>query len=334
MNERPSTAIRLGFWLLLGMLSTASAEVTVSSQVAPFFTPHGWLLVFPVYLLHILVLGYFVVVRFRPTVALVWSGGILFGMYEFLITKVIWNPPWTDSPLMIAGVAIPEFVTLALFYHAFFAFLLPLWVAERTMTTSRSVPLPVFLSRFLQGSGAWLLPAAWGLVLGATAGIRIWLSLASFGVVAGAMWWWRRRGLARWTLADLMPQHREARWLIAGLAALYVATTVALRPEALPDPVGWVSLTVLYVVFIWLFVRVSKRPAAPTFEPVLRYRPMLIGGLVGVGLGVLVSGSVGPVLTILLIWGGGGIFGLVMLATVLRTARRSLGSDAGAGQEF
>lgn len=319
MTDQPSRSARLGFWLLLGMLSTAFAEVTVSSQVAPFFTLEGWVLVVPVYLLHILVLGYFVAVRFRPTVALVWTGGILFGMYEFVITKVIWNPPWTSHPSMVAGVALPEFVVLALFYHAFFAFLVPLWTAERAMTTSRSVPVPGFLARFVEGRGAWLFAAMWGLVLGATAGSRIVLSLSSFGVVGVAIWWWRRHGLNRWTLTDLLPHRREIPWLIAALGGLYAITAVLLRPEALPGPAGWLSLAALYTAFIGLFIGASNRPAETVPAVTPRYRSMVVGAVLGIGVGVGLSSSIGPVLTIGIIWAGGGLFGFVMLATVVRT---------------
>lgn len=321
----PSLRVRLLFWLLLGMLSTALAEVTVSSQVAPFFTLEGWLLVVPVYLLHILVLGHLVTVRHRPTMSLVWTAGILFGMYEFLITKVIWNPPWAEEPLRLAGIAIPEFVVLALFYHAFFAFLLPLWIAERSMTTSRSIPLPGFLSRFLGRGHAWALTAVWGLVLGATARDRVILSLMSVAVVAASVWLWRRRGLGRWTLIELMPNRREFGWLAGALGVLYLFSTVALRPEALPGPAGWISLLVLYAVFIGLFLRVTRIGSAEPQEArvvSLRAKPVALGAVSGIVVGVAFPQGLAEPLMVAIIWGGGGVIGLTMLWHVARDALR------------
>jgi len=324
----PRLRTKLAFWLLLGMLSTALAEVTVASQVAPFFNVEGWLIVFPVYALHILVLGHLVVVRNKPTVPLLWTAGILFGFYEFLITKVLWNPPWTTEPFQVAGVAIPELLVIGLFYHAFMAFLMPLWIGERSLANSHSIPLPERLGRFLTGKVRWMAPALFGLVAGAAAQDRVGLSIASFALVAAGVVWWRRRGHNRWSLAELLPDRREFRWLAGVLGIYYVIATVAFRPEGLPGPLGWLSMLVLYAAVILLFVTLERRRREhPDLSETARIldvqlRPAIIATLVGLVAGVALPPTVGAVLMIMIVWGGGAILGLVMLWGTVRSVRR------------
>ncbi|NIA25406.1 MAG: hypothetical protein GWP04_07525 [Gammaproteobacteria bacterium] len=324
----PRLRTKLAFWLLLGMLSTALAEVTVASQVAPFFTVAGLLIAFPVYSLHILVLGHLVAVRNKPTVSLVWTAGILFGFYEFLITKVLWNPPWTTDPFRIAGVAIPELLVIGLFYHAFMAFLMPLWIGERSLTNSRSIPLPKRLARIFSGKGRWVAPALFGLVAGATAQERVGLSIASFALAAAGVLWWRRRGHTRWALIELLPDRREFRWLAGVLGICYLMATVAIRPEKLPGLLGWFSMLVLYAAVIFLFIRLERRqredPDLPRTAQKLdvQIRPAIVATLVGLVAGVALPPTLGRLLMIVIIWGGGAVLGLVMLWGAARSARR------------
>ena len=44
------------FWIVAGVISVFFAEVVSGSTPFPFFTPDGWLIVFPVYELHIVLI--------------------------------------------------------------------------------------------------------------------------------------------------------------------------------------------------------------------------------------------------------------------------------------
>ncbi len=111
--------------LLLGALSMLFAEVFSGASTLWFFDPWGLLLTYPLYLGHAI---------FLLNVAFLWKKtsprhlyffGMLFGLYEALITKVLWfGYPASTGPMVgyFFGVAWGEFLTLVLFYHPIMSF--------------------------------------------------------------------------------------------------------------------------------------------------------------------------------------------------------------------
>ena len=80
--SRATSFQRLLFWAILGGLSVFFAEVSVGSYPFPFTDPWGLLVVCPLYLLHLLVLGYVVLARRRPRLSALFFAGALVGLYE------------------------------------------------------------------------------------------------------------------------------------------------------------------------------------------------------------------------------------------------------------
>jgi hypothetical protein len=136
------------FWVILGALSTAIPEVTAGSDLYPFFKVIDYLLVIPLYTLHSLVLWYVVWRGGRPRLYNLFPAGALFGLYEAYMTKVIWDPTWAAAPLRMFGVAVVETLVLVLFWHSFLAFIVPLFIAETALTSSREIAggLPAWAS--------------------------------------------------------------------------------------------------------------------------------------------------------------------------------------------
>ena len=125
------------FWLILGAFSVFFAEVLATSDPYVFFHFFGLLGVFPHYTLHVLVLAPLVIrldrkVRFGA----LFLAGTLFGLYEAYMTKVLWSPPWDPDAIRIGGVAVMTSAMLVLFWHPFFSFLLPLFVADHLLLDS------------------------------------------------------------------------------------------------------------------------------------------------------------------------------------------------------
>ena len=106
------------------------AEVVSGSDMYPFFNVVSYLLVLPLYTLHTLVLLYIVFNYGRGEMYVLFPAGAIFGLYEAYITKVLWNPTWSEAEFKIVGVAVIEAMVLVLFWHAFLAFILPLFLAE------------------------------------------------------------------------------------------------------------------------------------------------------------------------------------------------------------
>ncbi len=270
-EERPGLTRKIWFWALLGMSSTFFAEVTVGSAPFPFFDPFGLLVVVPLYSLHILVLGTVVVRGRKVTLDSLFVAGILFGLYEAYITKVIWDPYWEfGTTVHVAEVAVIQTAMLVLWYHNFFAFIVPLAAVETFCTRSRKVfsalparvrlrfrPEDLLRTIVLLGVlfGLFQATAAHGPLVSALSvggsGAVLFAALTLFNVTGKGV---------RWTMDDLLPDARQFRVLLAALVAFYAITIPLLLPENLPGPVGHVVILLAYAgvfVLLWRLLRMN-----------------------------------------------------------------------------
>ena len=138
------------FWLILAALSTFFAEVFSGSDMFPFFSAWGLLVVVPLYGLHTILLGSLIYRADKPRFPSLVFAGMIFGLYEAYLTKVLWAPPWGD-PVIIAEFAPVETLVLVTWWHCWFSFIIPLLVAEKLLTNSTSLGrcLPGKLGDFL-----------------------------------------------------------------------------------------------------------------------------------------------------------------------------------------
>ena len=298
-DNRPTSGQKLLFWAILGGLSVFFAEVTIGSSPFAFFDPWGILVVCPLYLLHVLTLAWIVLRQGRPRFSALLFAGILFGLYEAYMTKQLWNPTWSPTPMRIGGVAVWETMVLVLWWHPLMAFVMPLLVAETALCRSRHVArsLPERVQRMLFGrrGGVTLvvLAVGFGLILSSapeyrpTAGHVLVSAVASAGVVLGLVWLWRRwtRGV-RFALPDLLPTRREMVLLCICLGLQYVGLGLIVRPEALPGVGPQASVWLLYALAIgglWLSLRRPRRPhMLGTGDPPDRFSWRTWLGLAGV----------------------------------------------------
>jgi hypothetical protein len=85
--------------------------------------------------------------------------GILFGLYESWVTKVLWAGYFTEPPLLgkVFGFAVAENIVLLMFWHPIMAFVLPILVfqilaqASSTSNEGMETTFPTHTS-FLQRS--------------------------------------------------------------------------------------------------------------------------------------------------------------------------------------
>lgn len=296
---------RLPVWLLLACTSVWLAEVTATSSRFPFLTAPGWLMLVPLYGLHTLVGGWLVMRAHRLTWPVVYLPGVLFGLYEAYLTKVLWSPTWfADEWQWVAGgVHVGQTLSLVLFWHPLLAFVLPLALVERAVTGSSEV-LAV-LPRPLR----WLVGGRWGIVvLGVLAGTysavnATWLvalgSAATTIVLVLAL----REVVVRSgtpSLRAVLPTNRQAAWLGGMLLAGYLVLGFGMRPEAVP-PVwpGQVTVWVMYAVVAGLYMVALRRSRtlpfvlAPAVDPPSR-RPLLALGLAFTAAATLAALVPGP----------------------------------------
>lgn len=331
-------ARKLPTWLLLACTSVWLAEVSATSSRFPFVTLAGWVMLVPLYGLHALLGGWLVTRARRVTWPIVYLPGVLFGLYEAYITKVLWDPTWSkaDWHWQAGGIYLAQTAILVLFWHPVFAFILPLTLVERAATGSSEI-LAV-LPRPLR----WLTGTRWGLVvLGVLAGTyssigATWpTALGSAATSAGLVLVLRevvvRVGPAP-SLRAVLPSNRQAAGLAVLLVLGYLVLGFGLRRGSLP-PIwpGQVTVWVMYAVVAGLFVMAVRRarslryvlpvqPSASAREPLVILAlaftaAAIVGSLFGgvtpaVGIAVLVVGTLAGA-----VW-----FGEVVVRTLARPA--------------
>ena len=131
MSERENS--RLKPILLVGCLSMLCAEVFAGSSRIWVIDAWSLIVTFWLYLGHLLFFLNLAVMTKRTSVPQLYLWGVLFGLYEAVITKVLWSGyPGSDGPIMglVGGIAILEFIVLCLFWHPLLAFMFPVLLYE------------------------------------------------------------------------------------------------------------------------------------------------------------------------------------------------------------
>ncbi|KKL97559.1 hypothetical protein LCGC14_1833290 [marine sediment metagenome] len=136
---------RIFFAFLLSTLSMALPEVITMNDPIPWIHPMGYILGYPVYGLHMLVLGGLMYRYSRIGIVTIMAYGGLFGLYEAYLIKQLWNPSWSpELTAQIGGVRVVHTLMLVFFVHPVLAFLVPLVIAELFLTRpgrlSRALP--------------------------------------------------------------------------------------------------------------------------------------------------------------------------------------------------
>lgn len=249
------------FWLILGAFSTFFAEVFAGSDMFPFFHIWGILVTIPLYGLHVIVLTTIIFKYGKPRLSSLVFAGMLFGLYESYLTKVLWNPDW-ETIIKIGDVAVVEVFVLVFWWHTWLSFIMPLAIVEQLLTTSQNV-LNCFSGKLRNFLGSWkgyLTLAVFGGVFQSVNSPSVEQSLLS-GVSSTSLlflliWIWR--GITHgktYELPELLPNKKEFQVLILWLCGLYVFLGIYLFPERIPGLLGQSIILALYAILAFLFVQ-------------------------------------------------------------------------------
>ena len=331
--DQPVNKVRYFFWFILGCVSVFFAEVVSGSQIYPFFNLIDYILVLPLYTLHTLVLGYIVYRNNRPRLYTLFSAGALYGLYEAYITKVLWNPPWGNNTTMFLGVAVFETLLLVLFWHAFLAFIVPLFLVETTLTSSRELiqGLPLTLAKkieYIQRKRLYVVLVFFaGLFQGGNSPSipdSLLSGLSSGGFLIALILLWNKIGGLNYSFRSLLPTEKEFKVLSLALLVYYIVTTALLRPGELPGLVPQLVIWVMYVFFgVLLYMGLKKSRVGQLIGSGLLFSANItnmiiltvvfsMGSVMGVATGI---GS----LFMLAVWFGGTIIGLVALVYTVKS---------------
>jgi len=295
--EQPSIYEQMFFGLLLSTLSMALPEVITMNAPIPWIHPMGYVLGYPVYGLHILVLGGLMYKYSRISIVTLMSYGGLFGLYEGYLIKQLWNPNWgTELTFQIGGVRVVHTLMLVFFVHPVLAFVVPLVIAELFLTRpgrlSRALP---FLRSRTGVFATVIVLAVWlGLIIGGNlpehGGRSAFAAPVILILVVGglaAIWLSMFKG-NRFSIRELMPQSKGL-WILAGLLVVeYVFYSRLLRPEAMATEwlphVIVVGIYVFFVTLIILWGKLKKAAGRP-IEGVentsrSRWRPAALGAFI------------------------------------------------------
>ena len=324
MDNTPRLRTKLIFWLLLGVLSVAIAEVSVASAPFAFVNPIETAFLVTFYGSHLLLFAWLTFRSGWPTLPALWFSGVLFGLYEFYITKVLWSPPWGDV-ISMGHVDVVSLIVLAFFWHPFMAFIFPLAIGEAIGTDRRWVSgqLPRKLMGLSHRSTVFLVVGAavtHGLLTGSPT-VALVSTLSAIAAVATVGWWWRRHSRQqRWHLRELLPNNRQGRWIAVLLVAQYLVFIPAWTPEKMPPLAGHVVVWLMYAGFGLLLNSALRQSAAelPCQQPTDLDRDVLRRGAAAlVALSVL--GSFGPPeVGFIPVWGVAIVAGLRMLVGSVR----------------
>lgn len=332
-TQLPTLRAKLSFWLLLGVLSVAIAEVSVASSPFAFVNPLETAFLILFYGSHLLLFAWLAFKRGWPTLTTLWLAGVLFGLYEFYITKVLWSPPWGDA-ISFAHVDVLALIVLAFFWHPFMAFIFPLSIAETVGTRSRwiSSQLPGWFIGASKRSTvmAFVIAAlTYGLVTTSPA-IAMVSTVSALGATGLASWWWRRKARHyAWTLRDLLPNDRQGKRIALVLAAQYLLFTPLMNTESIPPLPGHIVVWLLYGGFALLFgssLAESSESAGKGLRQVAEWPPRRLIQWAGALLSLSVLGSLGqPEIGFVIVWLGAIVAGSRML---VGTIRHMLGGTA------
>lgn len=262
--------------LLIGFIVLICTEVFSGASVAPgLWTPWTWIVTYWLYFAHFFFFTTLAVRTGRTSPGALYLWGVLFGLYESWITKVIWHGYSGDGKLVLGSLGPFGFSELSMvfLFHPVMAFLLPLAVACLFCPPLR---------RWFPDL-AWVSGAGWGAraariylilacapTLGMNSGgpVHLCLNVAFLLVVLVVLVRLARPGLAVSDGRSLVAFGRRGFvGLCVYLLALYGVTYLFLRPGARPSATVQMITLALYappIAGLWFSCRRDPHSGAAT----------------------------------------------------------------------
>jgi len=268
-----SKKTRFLFLLLLSMISVFFAEVISGSMKYPLLDLWGYFVVIPLYGLHTIILLY-IIIRNNENKKILFStlyfAGVLFGLYEAYITKVLWVGLSDDSFIFIQ-LSVIDFIVLVFFWHPIFSFIIPSLVFEKLMTNTNYIyqGLPKLMKRLLDNKvGIAILFIVVG-IFSAFNGVSLeglFLSLIAMSIpILIIIYLFRKKELhQKYSLSEILPSKRGIIFCSIYLAFIYVFMTFFISFEVLTLS-NQIVIWVIYLIFGFIFY---KKVINNTHEPI------------------------------------------------------------------
>lgn len=249
--------------IILSLISVLFAEVIAGSMPYPLLDLWGYVIVIPLYGLHtILFLSviFHTIKQKRVQFRTLYFAGVLFGLYEAYVTKVLWVG-LADDAFIVFGLSLMDFIVLVFFWHPLMSFIIPSLIFERLFAIDNRLylGLPNIVRSVLQSKvGLMMLFLLFGLFSsfnGVTPGDLL-VSFLTMGVPTYILIGFAQRmGLRyQYTMKDIMPS--KIGLLVGGLYLLgiYLFTTFTVSFEAMTFQ-NQLVIWIIYGIFGWSFYR-------------------------------------------------------------------------------
>ncbi len=262
-----SKGLKFLLLLLLSLISVFFAEVISGSMKFPLFDLWGYFVVIPLYGLHTIILLYIIDKsnkNKRIYFSTLYFAGVLFGLYEAYITKVLWIGLSEDS-FMFIHLSIIDFIVLVFFWHPVFSFIIPALVFEKVMTNTDYLyqGLPKLFKKVISSKKGLLITFIFIGIFSAFNGVSLeslFLSLLAMGVpIAIIIYFLRRKGIHnKYSFSEILPNDKEIRYCFIYLAGIYLFMTFFILFEVMTlwnQTVIWIN----YIIFGYIFYKKIRR---------------------------------------------------------------------------
>ena len=276
--------------MLIGFLSMVFAEAFSGSSILWFITGWAWFVTLPLYWSHTLLFLNLAMRTKRTSVGQLYLWGILFGLYESWVTKVLWAGYFTDPPLLgtVFGFAIAEDIVLLMFWHPVMAFVLPILVfqilAKAGSTSNEGMETAFsthtsFLQRSRRNSVFYLYAFIIGsLFMTVSSGHNFIVAeitaLGSLILILIPYYLIKRRGGRSFSIQSLRLGRKGLALTGTFVVLLYAITFPILLPERIPG-----IETIIATLFIYAFVilLIYASPPVDESKSILSADPKLLG---------------------------------------------------------
>lgn len=276
--------LRLLFLLWVALLAFGLPEVFAGTGNGWLTRPDVYILALPLYALHFLLLCHVAVKTRRTSWPALYLFGVLFGLYETWITKVVWNGYPGSNGFSMGSFGewfgVHETLGLVLFYHPVTSFLLPLAVVSRLFPAfGAHFPVPDWVF----GNTRWALARRIGLLL-------IWgiISGHNMPILAEYLLSWLPMIVLLGVGYTILKPHADSaiaspvlgRWglVIASvwLGLIYLLSYLFLLPELLPPPhIQLITLAAYPVLILFLWREPPRKPVPSVHPPATPFRWLL-----------------------------------------------------------
>lgn len=308
-------------YMLIGLLSMFYAEILSGASQLWYLNPFGVLYTLPLYLLHTIILMNIALRLKRTKLYQLYIFGMIFSLYEAVITKVLWAGYMNESGPAFGpwlGIAPLEFIILVFFWHPIFSFILPIltyeWITSKILEGHQRV-----FERLKKHMGLILV----GIIIVSSFvanGNQYDLMSGNLAPLGTLLIIFILVLLSKKKLISLTDLEKIPKLMYAILIFIYLFGGIVLVPKRFPSElISYIMIIVFYVLF-FLMLRLSRKTSDEliSLNHTFNYKHLTVAILcffVSLNLSIIFS-SISSVILMISYWGM-ALVGLIIFFLVI-----------------